>query len=640
MRDGPTDEELLTAFAETGDEAAFRDLASRYSGLVFHVAMRAMGDRGLAEDVVQRVFLSLAKKAGKLAESQVSLPAWLHRAAILEAKAARRAEMRHQRKKEAMMHAPDVPPSPADSQWSDALPHLDAAIDRLPDADRTVLLLHYVNGLTFPQIAAKIGKSAAAVQKQSRRALEVLQRSLTRRGVTLSIGVLTACLTTEMAKAAPVFAIPAPAVLAQFAKSKASLFVMKKSSAIAIASTVLLCGVPLARQQVRIHELESRLAVNSIVDRSESGAGRKTRSGAVVKNFSQIERLARDLSGRGSDMPRYLTATEYLSGRDDDTVVALIRETISSSMSRKDREIVFGHLLDVLSERNVESALSTLTEVVPMKTILTSQRAKNMLTNGLGTLANTDGPRALAWFNAHLESFRSIQQEPIFANDRLEDKLRLALAKGLIFSDAGQAIEVLLPTPREQVVFEFEMMAMNNEPRLREDASGYIRLVRELFPAKRADEAVAGIVGGSFNGFPSVDELLERYPSTPEETNAILIQAATQCFSQASYQPGEMEQAIPGCRKWLEARSTADVDQRIGVALGKTVLGWPNSGEPIYQAMLKSEKLGLGEDAIIGLLEAAGSKLGMERSTKLAEQISDLDLAYALLEQIKEGGDR
>lgn len=360
----------------------------------------------------------------------------------------------------------------------------------------------------------------------------------------------------------------------------------------------------------------------------------------MVKTPSWIERLARDLNSKEFDIPLYLTATEYLSGLDDDMVVALIRETISSSMSRKDREIVFGHLLDVLSVRDVESALSTLMEVVPMETIMTSPRAKNMLTNGLGTLANTDGPRALAWFNTHLESFRSIQQEPKFANDRLEDKLRIALAKGLIFSDAGQAIEELLPTPREQVVFEFEMMAMNNEPRLREDASGYIRLVRDMFPADKADEAVAGIVGGYFTGFHSVDGLLESYPFTPGETDAILIKAGSFHFSRASDQPGKLEKAIPDYRKWLESRFTNDIDQCIGEALGRTVKGWANSNEPIYQAMLESEKLGLSEVAVIGLLETAGSKLGMERSAKLAEQISDKDVSRQLLEKIKKGGGR
>lgn len=81
------------------------------------------------------------------------------------------------------MRAPNDSPHSGDSAWQDALPHLDAAIDTLPEADRHVLLLHFVNEMTFPEIARRVQKSAAAVQKQSRCALENLQRILGKRGV-------------------------------------------------------------------------------------------------------------------------------------------------------------------------------------------------------------------------------------------------------------------------------------------------------------------------------------------------------------------------------------------------------------------------------------------------------------------------
>jgi hypothetical protein len=100
----------------------------------------------------------------------------------------------------ALLRGPTESSDFGDSAWQDALPHLDAAIDTLPEADRHVLLLHFVYEMTFPEIARRLGKSAAAVQKQSRRALENLQRILGKRGVTLSLGILTAGLTAEMAK--------------------------------------------------------------------------------------------------------------------------------------------------------------------------------------------------------------------------------------------------------------------------------------------------------------------------------------------------------------------------------------------------------------------------------------------------------
>ena len=204
MPQTPSDEDLLDTFVRSGNEQAFRCLAERYSGLIFHTALRSLNDRTLAEDVAQRVLGVLAKKASQVARGNAPLPAWLHRTTILEAKSARRSESRHHRKKEALMRSPNDSHHSGDSAWQDALPHLDAAIDTLPEADRHVLLLHFVNEMTFPEIARRLGKSAAAVQKQSLRSLETLQRILGKRGVTLSLGILTAGLTAEMAKAGPV----------------------------------------------------------------------------------------------------------------------------------------------------------------------------------------------------------------------------------------------------------------------------------------------------------------------------------------------------------------------------------------------------------------------------------------------------
>ena len=79
----PADHELLTAYAERAEEGAFHAIVQRHSALVHGVAVRRTGDAALAEDVVQQVFLALARKARSLA-GQVKLGGWLHRAAVME----------------------------------------------------------------------------------------------------------------------------------------------------------------------------------------------------------------------------------------------------------------------------------------------------------------------------------------------------------------------------------------------------------------------------------------------------------------------------------------------------------------------------------------------------------------------------
>src|SRR5262245_5866392 len=70
------DAQLMAAVAG-GNEAALQAVYDRYAALIFTVAVRIVGDRQLAEEVVQDVFLRCWTRAARFDPARGSLPGWL-----------------------------------------------------------------------------------------------------------------------------------------------------------------------------------------------------------------------------------------------------------------------------------------------------------------------------------------------------------------------------------------------------------------------------------------------------------------------------------------------------------------------------------------------------------------------------------
>src|SRR5690349_5283103 len=99
MHSVSADGELVSAYVRDGSEPAFRAIVARHVNLVYATAFRQVGDAGIAEEVTQNVFVRLARKAPRLGGIE-TLGGWLHRTAVLEAKARIRSELRRRRRDE------------------------------------------------------------------------------------------------------------------------------------------------------------------------------------------------------------------------------------------------------------------------------------------------------------------------------------------------------------------------------------------------------------------------------------------------------------------------------------------------------------------------------------------------------------
>lgn len=200
----PADTELLRRYAEEKFQAAFAELVRRRVDLVFSVALRQCGgDAQLAEDVTQKVFIDLARKASALAAHAV-LSGWLYRSAQFAASDAVRSERRRRRREQeshSMQPITKDEGEPAD--WDKLRPLLDEAMARLDRADRDAVALRFLENRSFVEIGTALRLSEDGARKRVERALDKLHGALTRRGVNSTATALAVVLGQQAGVAAP-----------------------------------------------------------------------------------------------------------------------------------------------------------------------------------------------------------------------------------------------------------------------------------------------------------------------------------------------------------------------------------------------------------------------------------------------------
>jgi RNA polymerase sigma factor (sigma-70 family) len=194
---------LLAEYANSGSEAALRELVARYINFVYSVALRLVGrDTHLAEDVTQTVFIALARK-GRTLSRGVMLGGWLHQHTYhVATKAVRRERRRQSREREAVEMSTLQDDSGANLRQ--VAPILDEAITQLGSEDRAAILLRFFEQRDWRSVGNALGSNEDAARMRVNRALEKLHSLLTHRGVTLSVAALGTVLTAEAVTAAPV----------------------------------------------------------------------------------------------------------------------------------------------------------------------------------------------------------------------------------------------------------------------------------------------------------------------------------------------------------------------------------------------------------------------------------------------------
>jgi len=287
----------LAEYVQTGSDASFRELVTRYVDLVYSTALRLVGgDTHRADDVTQTVFVNLARVARTLPKD-VKLGGWLHRDTCFTASTVMRGERRRQ-SRERQAAEMNALQNNSDADYSLVAPVLDEAINELDEADRTAILLRFFEQNDFRSVGQALGSNEDAARMRVTRALEKLEGFLKHRGVTTTATSLGVLLSANAVQAAPVglaVTISTAAALAGTTIAAAATATTVKTIAMTATQKLLVAAIVVASVITPVlvqHHARTKLA--------EQDLALQRQAGRLAELQKENERLANLLAEENS----------------------------------------------------------------------------------------------------------------------------------------------------------------------------------------------------------------------------------------------------------------------------------------------------------------------------------------------------
>jgi RNA polymerase sigma factor (sigma-70 family) len=164
-----------------GDRAALQTIYRLTSAKLFGVALRILGERSEAEDVLQEIYLIVWKKAAAFDASRASPMSWLIAIARNRAIDRLRSTGRKRRMASIEAAADIVDPAPgADSalEASETNAKLHVCLDTLAQHERTALRAAFFDGNTYEELAERMRVPLSTMKSTIRRAMIKLKTCL------------------------------------------------------------------------------------------------------------------------------------------------------------------------------------------------------------------------------------------------------------------------------------------------------------------------------------------------------------------------------------------------------------------------------------------------------------------------------
>ena len=383
------------------------------------------------------------------------LGGWLHRTALLVSQNLLRSEVAHQRRTELAKEKSDLSSGQDIEIFFEGV---DEALNRLSESDRTVVMMRFFEEKEFREIGAKVGKSPDAVQKQIRRALDKLNRSLTAKGATFSLATIGLVLSSELAKAAPVAssamisakAVTATSSIPVTSNLVANIFHTMNTikTTTAVGAVLLVAAIPAAIQHSQAKGIRKELTELS-ARKQGLAMTRSTSSREVSTRRSQtpVRRLL-------ASSKKSLTGEEFLAGMQEMTMsqdrnqvlrfflpIALMNEdeiqTLLTEVELAGEQFYLkGFAMQMLMEMSPESEKD---RGASLARLIENGESRGFLLPAMSEWVGEDLEGALAWFQAGQKN-GSLSGKGI---ESVEPVLARALAAKLAKSDPKRAFALM-----------------------------------------------------------------------------------------------------------------------------------------------------------------------------------------------------
>jgi RNA polymerase sigma-70 factor (ECF subfamily) len=169
-------ERVLVLRCQAGDEAAFAELVGRYGPRLSYYLGKLLGPGGAAEDALQEVWFDVFRSVPRLADAG-AFPAWLYR--LARDRALR--ELRRRRPPHRPVDEADVAADEGGDFSAEDAARVHAALDELPPEHREVLVLRFLEGMSYDDVARVTGCPLGTVRSRLHYAKRALRHILERK---------------------------------------------------------------------------------------------------------------------------------------------------------------------------------------------------------------------------------------------------------------------------------------------------------------------------------------------------------------------------------------------------------------------------------------------------------------------------